>query len=407
MMAVISAARCSAQAHSGVRVTLIEQLSRPGVKLLATGGGRCNLSNTLSTAEYLVRLGSRGRFTGASLKALSAGALRDFFREIGVETYSPDGFLVFPVSNSASDVRSALEKELRRLDVEILTGTTARRLLVEDGAIVGIETGDGPLPTCRVILATGGKSYPKLGGTAAGFDLAAQVGHEIVPPVPALVPIITVEKWPGECAGISIPEAEIWIEKAVLKSSRGTGGLLFTHSGISGPAVLDISGEVAARVQSGKTVKLSFKLSRFGSADDWRNILSLFRCQGGARPVSMCLSKMLPARLAEALCRAYGLPPDLRAAYLTRKQTQSFASFLAAVPLTAAGTEGFDKAMVTRGGVKLDVVDPLTLESRVARGLFFAGEVLDIDGPCGGFNLQWAFSSGYLAGKSAASGMNG
>jgi hypothetical protein len=396
MMAAIAAA------ERGRRVILLEQLPRLGRKLLATGGGRCNLTNTLPPAEFMARFGRQGRFMQPALAALDWRGLRGVLGGLGVPTHAPDGLHVYPVSNSAATVERALEGRASQLGVALHVGVLVTGLWIEAGRLAGLRTEGGPIAAPRVILATGGRSYPALGATGAGYELARQAGHTIVRPTPALVPLVTRQQWPRQCAGVSLSSARVWID--LPRQSRGgvTGDVLFTHAGLSGPAVLDLSGDVAALLVRHEEVPVRLDVAPGTSAAQWSSRFDRWQAAGGAKTVRGLLGRCLPKSLAAAVCAAAGIDPASRPAAVPRAARGRLAQHLTAMPLTVVGTEGWDRAMATRGGVSLKEVCPRTLESRRLARLFFAGEILDLDGPSGGFNLQWAFSSGRLAGQSSA-----
>jgi hypothetical protein len=424
-----------AAAGRGCRVVVLEQLGRPGAKLLASGGGRCNLTNTLPPDEFMARFGRRGRFMQPALAALSAHGLRRFLDVLGVPTHAPDGVHVYPASEKAATVQAALLRRARQLGVAVrcgvgvtglwlggATGTVPFPQRREKGTVPtlrGVETDGGGVTAPRVVLATGGNGYPLLGGTGSGYVLARQAGHTIIEPTPALVPLVAREAWVRRCAGIALAPARVWIDLPGQSHAGITGDVLFTHAGLSGPAVLDLSGDVAALLRQHKTVPLRLDLAPGTSAEAWLArfdrwqgarrdparqlaVLGAPAGQGGAKTMHTRLAEYLPKRVAATLCALAGMNRATQPAQATRAARQTLAGLLTALPLTVTGTEGWDAAMVTRGGVSLKEVDPRTLESKRLRGLFFAGEVLDLDGPSGGFNLQWAFSSGWLAGLSCA-----
>lgn len=401
LTAALSAAR------HGARVTVYEQLPRPGLRLMASGGGRGNLTNTLDPESIMIRFGRRGRFIQPALAALSPGALRRWLADLDVPTFSPDGFHVYPVSESAGDVQKALVQACARAGVATQLECPVHALNTQEGDIAGLETARGTWHGRNVIIATGGRSYPKLGGGERGYALARQAGHTVMPPLPALVPLVLGENWPAACAGATLADVELRLAGKGRSVQATRGPLLFTHRGLSGPAALDISGEVSARLQAGAPVPVLLNLFPGRGAGDWRRALDELQRTDGKRLTVKWLDERLPRSVAEALAADAGLPPALTASRMTGEQRSRLADRLAGWPLTVTGTEGFGQAMVTRGGVKLEEIDPRTLASRLVRGLFFAGEVVDLDGPCGGFNLQWAFSSGYLAGQSAATRLGG
>ncbi|MDD4891159.1 MAG: aminoacetone oxidase family FAD-binding enzyme [Phycisphaerae bacterium] len=393
-----------AAAQSGARVVVCEQLDRPGVKLLATGGGRCNITNTLGRDEFIAAFGRQGRFIDPALDAMDNAGLRAFLATLGVPTATdPDGLHVYPASQQAVTVQSALWRRCRELGVETRTGVRVARLLMTDGKVAGVQTDGGEIAAGRVILASGGRGYPELGGCGVGYDLAGQAGHKIVTPTPALVPLTTAEHWTRPLAGLSLDCVRVRIDLPRQSAAGVVGEMIFTHHGISGPVVLDLSGDVAALLDRTKEpVPLRMDLSGGVQAAEWHRRLDRWNRDDGAKMLRTMLSRDVPHRLAEALIPEAGLPLDVRCSQASRARRDALVGLLTDAPLTVTATEGFRRAMVTRGGVTLKQVDPHTLQSRLLPGLFFAGEVLDLDGPSGGFNLQWAFSSGHLAGASAA-----
>ena len=395
LLAALAAAGC------GKRVVLLEQLAKPGLKLAATGGGHCNLTNVLDQERFMAAFGRFGRFMAPALTALSADGLRQFLRRLGVESDVTDGFHVFPRSQSAWDVQRALVTECGRRRVDIRCNQAVRQLCVHDGRICGVRTADGELSATHVILTTGGASYPELGGTGSGFGLARAAGHSIAPPLPALVALLTTDAWVPSCAGITFPACDAWLEVKG-RTGRGPrhGAFLFTHRGVSGPAVLDLSGDATALLAAQPEVTLRVNLLPETTAATWSARFAEWRTASGKRKVSNLLDQFLPASLATAFAEQAQAGETI-ASQLSAPQRDRLVESLTALPLHITGTEGFRRAMVTRGGVNLKEVHSHNLESRMVTGLFFAGEVLDLDGPCGGYNLQWAFSSGWLAGLNA------
>lgn len=396
LLAAIAAARNAAC------VTILERLEQPGQRLLATGGGRCNLSNTCDRAAFLAAFGRQGRFLGPALDALDADALRAMLERLGVETRVEAVGRVFAARGRAREVLRALLAECDRLGVGLETSTAVTGLWIEDGILRGVRIGQSLREAPRVILTAGGCAWPELGGNRSGLDLARQAGHDIVPPTPALVALTTQETWPGELPGLSLSGVGVTLAERRHRRSI-TGDVLFTARGISGPAVLDLSGDIAALLtkQEAVTVELSLPAPP-GGPDAWDALLADARKATGRKRVRSLLAAHMPDRLAGVLCRQAGVPDDCPAAMLPGAAQRELLRLLKATPLTVTGTEGFARAMVMRGGVKLRGVDPATLASRHLPGLYLAGEVLDLDGPSGGYNLQAAFSTGLLAGVSAA-----
>ena len=422
MMAAIAAAEAwqgagSAQgsrppAPSSPRVVLLEQLDRPGAKLVATGGGRCNLTNTLRPEAFMALFGRLGRFMAPALAVMDSHGLRQFLDGLGVPTHIREGRYVYPASESAKDVLAALRRRLQALGVEERRGVCVAGLWLGEvkpprssslprPVLRGVETSAGRIAAARVVLATGGRSYPELGSTGAGYEMARQAGHTIVEPTPGLVPLVTRQTWPGELAGVALPQARVWIDLPKCSKAGVTGPVLFTHTGLSGPAVLDLSADVGAMLARREAVPIRLDFAPGTSAHDWLARFDAWQASGGPKMIGELLADHVPRSVAKLLCELAGVRPSDRPTYVSRELRRALAAALAGASLEVTGTEGFGKAMVTRGGVSLQEIDPRTLESKRLPGLHFAGEVLDLDGPCGGFNLQWAFSSGFLAGTSA------
>jgi predicted Rossmann fold flavoprotein len=382
LMGAITAAR------SGLRVLVLERMPKPGLKLLASGGGRCNLCNTLPQEEFMAAFGRQGRFMQPALHALSSTDLRAFFNDLGVPT-EEEMHKVFPASGSAESVLSALLEECRKNRIEIRTHCEATALPQEGG----VKTTSELIPTKAVLLASGGKGYAALGGSASGYGLARRTGHEIVEPVPADVPLLIQERWVKELAGVAVPNINLRIGLKGFPKAGTVGDLLFTHQGLSGPVVLNSSGAVAEKLQTMENVPLVINFS--AALGDWQK-------EAGNKSIANALRPWLPAAITKALCQQCQIDSDLPASRLSPKKKDLLIEQITHCRLTATGTEGFNKAMVTRGGVDLKSIDPHTLQSKLRPNLYFAGEALNLDGPCGGFNLQWAFSSGHLAGNSIA-----
>lgn len=391
-----------AASQNGAAVTVCDQLDRPGTKLLVTGGGRCNLTNSLSRMAFIAKFGREGRFLLPALEMLDSDALRRFLRSRGVPTSSPDGFHIFPVSNRASEVLGALLRECEGGGVQFRLRTRVTGLALAAGSVSGVDTDQGPVPADRVVIATGGRGYPKLGATGTGYDLAVRAGHRLITPVPALVPLVTGEDWPGTCAGVALENARLWTDLPRLRGHVTDGPLLFTHRGFSGTAALDHSGAVSQLLLKRPSVPLALCVLPGTSTTAWKERFQAWQRSDGTSCIRNLLDRHLPRSLASAVSELAGAVGSVRAAHLTRPQQEALVRGLTALRVTVVGTAGFENAMVTRGGIALKEVRPDSLESRLVKGLYFAGEVLNLDGPCGGYNLQWAFSSGWLAGRSCS-----
>ncbi len=395
---------------------VIDRLHAPARKLLATGGGRCSLTHDTDAEGIRDAFGPQARFMLSALHAFPPAAIRAFFQSLGVETcIKPDG-CVFPVSQQAVDVVRALTQAAHAGGAEIRCGVCAKRVMIEslghpvDGGpergVCGVETSQGILHARHVIIAAGGQSYPTLGSDGSGFEMARAAGLAVAPPVPALAGLVTLETWPGSLAGIVLENGGLRLDAKGAPKRPLTGPVLFTHKGLSGPPALDLSGEIAARlaaVQADKrpaepiTLRLSCRAER--SAADWRDLFGDWRTRHGGRALHNLLSGEMPRALASVLCSLAGAR-DVAAARAKKVVLETLATICADAPLHITGTEGWDRAMVTRGGVALSELHAATLACRRIRGLYCAGEVVDLDGRCGGYNLTWAFASGRLAGLS-------
>ncbi|MFA5206441.1 MAG: aminoacetone oxidase family FAD-binding enzyme, partial [Lentisphaeria bacterium] len=378
---------------------------RPGLKLLASGGGRCNLGNVLEPAAFMARFGRDGRFLAPALQAFPPAAQRRWFAAHGVPVHAADGFHYFPVAESARVVLDALLAEARRLQVRFLFETPVRALLRDPAAgnrVCGVQTAAGELRADAVVLAAGGLGYPGLGGGAAGLELARAAGHSVVPPVPGLAPLPVTEPWVAECAGVVLNPARLRIALPGFPKAGIAGELLFTHQGLSGPVALDLSAAVAQALAGHPAgVPLQIAIRPDWDAAAWQAQLEHWRTHDGRKSLANLVDRLLPASLAGVVARLAGVA-TLTAARLDRAARDRLVALLTALPVTVVRPAGWDRAMVMAGGVSRRETDPETLESRWVPGLYLAGELLDVDGPCGGFNLTWAFASGRLAGRAAA-----
>jgi predicted Rossmann fold flavoprotein len=396
LMAAIAAGR------RGRRVTVFERLADPGRKLLASGGGRCNLTTATPPETWPAAFGRRGRFIAPALAVLGPEAIRAFFLREAVPTVvQADDACVFPRSQRAADVLAALRRAAERAGVRLVCGGRVERLTqAPDGRITGVIAAGRPTLCHAVALAAGGCAYPGLGSDGSGLALAREAGLTVVSPVPALVPLVTAETWPHALSGIVLERARIRLAGKGEDKAGRVGPLLFTHRGISGPPVLNLSGEISARLDRGApSVGLLVAARADRDAADWMRLFEEWGVRLGRRACHNVLSGELPRALAEALCAQSGLM-DVPLAQAGRKRLEALAACCGGAALTVTATEGWDRAMVTRGGVALDDLDPRTLACKRVPGLFCAGELVDLDGPCGGYNLTWAFASGWLAGMS-------
>lgn len=392
-------------ARAGASVVLIERMPRPAIKLLSTGGGRCNVTNTSSVHGFMDAFGRDGRFMRPVLEHLDGSGLCAFLSKIGVPTHVPDDFHVFPVTNSARTVRGALLDNAHRLGVRTICNVRARSVVCEAGGVVAVDCGHLTMQCRATVIATGGCGYPETGSSGDGYELATGAGHHLVEPTPALVPLVTKEAWPNTLAGVSLPDTYVCVDLPRYRKAGRRGPMLFTHEGLSGPAILDLSGDVAELLGDHPEVPLRMNLLAAETPDSWLARFARWQEHAPSATIVKLLSEHVPRSVASRLCELAGGVGDRRASGFSSSARRDLAEFMCRLRLVVVGTSGFAKAMVTRGGVPLGEIAPGTMASRVVAGLYFAGEVVALDGPCGGYNLQWAFSSGALAGVSAATSL--
>ncbi len=390
LMAAIRAADC------GRRTLLLEKNRKPGVKILMSGGTRCNLTHATDNRGIVEAYGPPGRFLHSALAALSVEDTVAFFEAEGVATKVEETGKVFPVSNRAADVLGAL---LRRLQRSGATLALEEPLLDLSRSEVGFTllTPKRTLHAARAVLTTGGQSYPGSGTTGDGYRLAAKFGHTIIPPRPALVPVTTSAPWVAELRGLTLPDVAVRILDGDAVLARRRGSLLFAHFGLSGPVVLDVSRAVSGHARP-EGLRLEIDLLPALREEDVAEFLRRESAASGKRQLAGVLSAHLPRRLAETLLTLAGMPADRNAAALSKADRANLVRHIKALAVPVTGTLGFKKAEVTAGGVALGEVDSRTMRSKCEPELFLAGEVLDLDGPIGGYNFQAAWSTGWLAG---------
>jgi len=380
------------------RVRLIDGARRPGAKILVSGGSRCNVTN-VEVTEHDFHGGSRAAIRQV-LRALPVAQTVQFFADLGVPLHEEPGGKLFPDSNRSRDVLEALLTACARLGVERLDDCRVRTLTHEPGRFA-LDTSQGVVHASQVVLATGGQSLPKSGSDGTGYALARALGHHIVPPVPALVPLLLDANGRLPHATLSgvahDVEIAVWIDGRV--TARVQGALLWTHFGLSGPAALDVSRHWTRAVQEGRTVALTLSVYpglTFDTADTHLVALMAARPRATLQTV---LSHDLPAALVTAVLQAVQLDVAMPAGVLTRDGRKRLAHALAEWTLPVVASRGYNYAEVTAGGVALQEVNAKTMESRVCPGLFLVGEVLDVDGRLGGFNFQWAWASAATAAR--------
>src|SRR5262245_2002254 len=387
-------------AEQGRRVLLLEKNRKPGVKILMSGGTRCNLTHATDNRGIVEAFGPPGRFLHSALAALSVDDTIAFFEAEGVATKIEETKKVFPVSNRAFDVLDALLRRLHRSGATLALQEPVRDLMVNEVSF-SVVTPGRVIGARRVILTTGGQSYPGCGTTGDGYSLAARFGHTVVAPRPALVPVTIAAPWITELRGITVLDVAVRVLENNRPLAAGRGSLLFAHFGLSGPVVLDVSRAISGHPNP-SALELELDLLPAVREPDLDEQMRTESASSGRKQLAAVLAPQLPRRLCETLLTIAGLPPDRRAAALPRAERARLAACVKRLRLPVTGTLGFAKAEVTAGGLVLDEIDSRTLQSRRIQGLFLAGEVLDLDGPIGGYNFQAAWSTGWLAGAAAA-----
>jgi predicted Rossmann fold flavoprotein len=385
-------------AERGRRALLLEKNKKPGVKILMSGGTRCNITHATDNRGIVDAYGPPGRFLHSALAALSVEDTVALFEAEGVATKVEETGKVFPVSNKAVDVLAAL---LRRLERSGATLALGEPLVGLQQVASGFEvtTPIREVTAKQVVLTTGGQSYPGSGTTGDGYRVAARFGHMIVPPRPALVPLTVAAPWVADLRGITLPDVSIRILDSGQVLAARRGSLLFAHFGLSGPAALDVSRVVSGHAEPLRLVAEIDLLPDWGEEplSDW---LRAEAAASGKRQLAGILATHLPRRLCDAILSQLGLPTDRMAAGLRKDERARLVQRIKHLPIPLTGTLGFKKAEVTAGGVALDEVDSRTMQSKKVAGLYLAGEILDLDGPIGGYNFQAAWSTGWLAGSS-------
>ncbi|MFA5387754.1 MAG: NAD(P)/FAD-dependent oxidoreductase, partial [Candidatus Paceibacterota bacterium] len=393
MMAAIKAA------EAGAKTILIEKNARLGKKLLLSGNGRCNLSNAeVDLRKLTSRYGKNGSFLYHALSVFGPKEAVSFFKEIGIETKAEKTRRIFPVSGKAEDVLNALIKELKRKKVFILRGAEAEDIVCEKGLIKKIVLNIGEISADKYIFCTGGRSYPSTGSDGKAFELIKKTGHSVKNLEPALVPVETKEKWTKALQGVALGDARIIIRQFGKKIKTSKGGLLFTHFGLSGPVILNQSRLIGELLKFGE-VKISIDISPSFSCEQIENIIKEGAKSRPNEKLKNFLADFMPRKMALVMIGTIDLDPNKEAGSLSKEQKKKIAFLLKRIDLTVFSLLGFDMAMATAGGVLLKEIDDKTMRSKIINNLFFAGEIIDIDGETGGFNLQNCWSTGHLAGQ--------
>jgi hypothetical protein len=387
-------------AERGNRVLILEKMEREGRKLLITGKGRCNITNDAPQSEFIKHIHPNGRFLKHAFSRFFSKDIIELLEKKGTEVTLERGGRYFPSSNQSADVLSALLKWAQKQGVEIRCNQKVEKLITSEQKVTGVQANGMMYETDNVILATGGKSYPATGSTGEGFEIARQTGHSLTKPRPSLVPLETAGDMAKRMQGLSLKNAiaAVWINGK--KQTEAFGELLFTHFGLSGPIVLTLSRIVVDELNNGKEAEIYIDLKP--ALDDKKLDNRLLRelDENGKKKISNIFKNLLPSKMIPVFIDLVGLDPDKECHQVSSKERKKIRYYLKNLPFQITGYRSFKEAIITAGGIPTSEISPKTMESRLVKGLYFAGEIIDLDGETGGYNLQIAWSTGWLAGDS-------
>ena len=393
MMAAIRAA------ENGAAVTLLEKMKRPGRKMMITGKGRCNITNAADVPEIIRNIHGNGAFLNSSMRAFDNQDVMEFFRQQGVPVKVERGNRVFPVSDKAQDVVDAMVHRLHELDVRIELEMPVADILLQEGRVAGVRTKSGAhYKADAVILAVGGASYPGTGSTGDGYEMAKKLGHTVVLLRPSLVPLETEEEWVKDVQGLSLRNVRATLLAGGEKVQEMFGEMMFTHFGVTGPIILSMSRRAAKCLAEGKFVELELNLKPALTPEKLDARIQRDFEQHIRKSLKNGLLDLLPHKLIEPVLACAYLDPEKPVHQVTAEERHRLAETLQHLTLTIAKTRPLAEAIVTAGGVSVREINPKTMESKLVPGLYFAGEVVDVDAYTGGYNLQAAFSMGNAAG---------
>ena len=386
-------------ADTADKVILIEKNDAVGRKLRITAKGRCNITNACDIEDMISMYPVNGKFLYSALYTFSNESIVALLEGYGVKTKVERGGRVFPVSDDARDVVSAMKKYALKPNVKLIKDEV-KELITEEGEIKGVKTSRGEYKADRVILCNGGASYPQTGSDGSGYKLAKAVGHTIVAPTPSLVPLCAAEKWCKDIMGLSLKNVEITaFNSSKKKLYSGFGEMLFTHFGVSGPLILSLSAHIKQELKNGVSIKIDLKPALTEEQLDAR-ILRDFDAQKNKHIINS-LDALLPKKLIPVVVELSEIEPHKAVCEITREERKSLLAVIKGLELSITGFRPLSEAIITSGGVKTAEINSSTMESKIVKGLYFAGEIIDVDGYTGGFNLQVAWSTGYLAGINA------
>lgn len=393
LMAAVIAGR------EGAKVTLLEKMNYVGKKMGITGKGRCNITNACDMSDFIKNTPGNGKFLYGAYERFTNEDLLQLLHDAGLETKVERGGRVFPASDSALDVRNTFMKLMKHYGVDVHLEEPVKKLLVDDGVVTGVVTDQETYHADAVVIATGGKSYPATGSTGDGYILAAQVGHIITDIRPSLVPIVTEESWVKDLMGLSLRNVELSVVAKNKVQAKMFGEMMFTHFGITGPIVLSLSHTVGKlmRKKNIGTIGLDINLKPALSPETLDKRLQKDFDLYSKKQLINGMKDLLPSRLIPLIIELAGIDPQKPINQISKEERQQIGYMLQHMPLTVKGLRPVEEAIVTAGGISLKEFNPKTMESKLVKGLYGAGEVLDIDAFTGGYNLQAAFSTGYVA----------
>lgn len=393
LMAAVIAGR------EGAKVTLLEKMNYVGKKMGITGKGRCNITNACDMSDFIKNTPGNGKFLYGAYERFTNEDLLQLLHDAGLETKVERGGRVFPASDSALDVRNTFMKLMKHYGVDVHLEEPVKKLLVDDGVVTGVVTDKETYHADAVVIATGGKSYPATGSTGDGYILAAQVGHKITDIRPSLVPIVTEESWVKDLMGFSLRNVELSVVAKNKVQAKMFGEMMFAHFGITGPIVLSLSHTVGKlmRKKNIGTIGLDINLKPALSPETLDKRLQKDFDLYSKKQLINGMKDLLPSRLIPLIIELAGIDPQKPINQISKEERQQIGYMLQHMPLTVKGLRPVEEAIVTAGGISLKEFNPKTMESKLVKGLYGAGEVLDIDAFTGGYNLQAAFSTGYVA----------
>ena len=385
--------------REGAKVTLLEKMNYVGKKMGITGKGRCNITNACDMSDFIKNTPGNGKFLYGAYERFTNEDLLQLLHDAGLETKVERGGRVFPASDSALDVRNTFMKLMKHYGVDVHLEEPVKKLLVDDGVVTGVVTDKETYHADAVVIATGGKSYPATGSTGDGYILAAQVGHKITDIRPSLVPIVTEESWVKDLMGLSLRNVELSVVAKNKVQAKMFGEMMFTHFGITGPIVLSLSHTVGKlmRKKNIGTIGLDINLKPALSPEILDKRLQKDFDLYSKKQLINGMKDLLPSRLISLIIELAGIDPQKPINQISKEERQQIGYMLQHMPLTVKGLRPVEEAIVTAGGISLKEFNPKTMESKLVKGLYGAGEVLDIDAFTGGYNLQAAFSTGYVA----------